>query len=107
MLATFARALESRAFRQSDAALALGVHQGQISKVLRGDFVRATGLPERLFEYANMRLAERAHADKQSAAEDTMMRDLVARLAVAWDRTPEGARALGEILDGVARLRRS
>lgn len=58
MLATFRHAVESGAFLQCEAAHALGVQQGQVSKILAGKFIKPTGLALRLYEYANMQIRQ-------------------------------------------------
>lgn len=111
MLATFRRAAESKAFLQEEAARDLGVKQGQVSKIIRGQFVYPTGLPSRLYEYANARLTERnsgsCHGGGAANREvESMRKVLTDRLMDAWDETPDGAEALAVILDGAAKLRR-
>jgi len=89
-------------FTQDMAAKALGVSQGQISKLVRGQFKRPKGHAKALFEYSKMLLGERPD---HAAAADAMRKSLTARLLRAWDGTAEGAQALGDILDGAHKLR--
>lgn len=108
MLVDFGRLLDCKSFQQEDAARALGVHQGQISKILRGHFVRSSGLPQRLFAYANEVLAHDSSVHQDSLRDEhrELERELTLCLMNAWDRTSDGAKALISILDGLAKLRK-
>ena len=101
MYKTIAEAWKLGLFRQEDAAVFLGINQGQISRIVRGDFKRPAGKAAHLFAYAKDRL--NSHAKPDNIAE--MRNKLIHRLLETWDETLNGAQALMGILDGVQRLR--
>lgn len=102
MLAVFALARDRGLFSQEKLQAELGIDQGQISKILRGDFVFPRGHARRIFEYANNLLSGRPDIDRDVKF---LKEELTRKLMIAWDQTPEGAVALGVLLDGAARLR--
>ena len=101
MLAAFQRVKKLRLVQQREISAELGIHQGQVSKILRGEFVFPRGNALRVFEYVKRRLDAGAPppADIQSLGDE-----LTRKLMSTWDRTPDGAKALSAILDGVSRL---
>ena len=97
------RALERLAERVSTVRVALdtGIHQSQVSRLLRGQFTRLSRNVRLLLDYAGKggraRPPRRAEAAKAS----------VIRAALrTWDATPEGAQALVRLLRSVQDLRR-
>lgn len=91
---------------QRNVAEDLGIHQSQFSKLVNGKFKQTGGHAERLFEYSRRRLDLSAPGSRTIDA-DALEAALMKRLLRAWDGTPDGAKALEAILDGVARLRRT
>jgi predicted XRE-type DNA-binding protein len=98
-----ARRVLQRLARQASTvrvAADTGIHQSQVSRLLRGQFHRLSRNVQLLLAYAgNARLARaprRAEAAKAS----------VIRAALrTWDATPEGAQALVRLLRSVQDLR--
>ncbi|WP_412854327.1 helix-turn-helix domain-containing protein [Cupriavidus metallidurans] len=104
MAETIRKAWRRRDISQKQVERDLGIHQSQFSKLVNGRFKEANGHASRLFEYSKR---HEGTAQLQSGETDTeaLRSALTERLMRAWDGTDEGARALGAILDGVARLR--
>ena len=97
------RALQRLGARRSTVQIAAdtGIHQSQVSRLLRGQFHRISRNVQRLLAYAGKAqrapLPQRKHAAKAS----------VIRAALrTWDATPEGAQALVRLLRSVQDLRR-
>ena len=104
MARVIAEAWDAKLILQKEACLALGINQGHFSKLVRGHFKRPDGHAAQLFAYAKERLAGAPRRGEDLA----QLRDrLTHQLLKAWDHTPEGANALGRILDGVQKLRRA
>lgn len=101
MARIIAKAWSEKLLSQKDACLAIGIDQGHFSKLVRGMFKRPSGHAARLFEYAKEQLAgptpDEGLREWQQRLTDQLMR--------TWDHTPQGARALENILAGVAQLR--
>jgi hypothetical protein len=98
-LARAKRALAALARRAStvEIAAACGIHQSQVSRLLRGQFRRLSPNVKKLLDY-------RPRAKRAAAAGG---KDAVIRAALrTWDETPEGARALVKLLRSVEELRK-
>lgn len=104
MARVIAQAWEAKLLEQKETCLALGINQGQFSRLVRGQFTYPKGHAAALFAYAKERIS-----GKSNGSEDLvqLQERLTEQLLNAWDHTPEGARALGSILDGVQKLRRT
>ena len=82
-----------------------GIHQSQVSRLLRGQFRRLSPNVRKLLECA-------ADPKNQKSIAGKPERDLRAKQAViraalrTWDATPEGAQALVRLLRSVQGLRR-
>ena len=99
-LARAKRSLSALARRAQTVELAArtGIHQSQVSRLLRGQFRRLSPNVRRLLGY-------KPEARKRTP--DTGARQAVIRAALkTWDATPEGARALVRLLRSVEGLRR-
>lgn len=99
-LARAKRSLAALARRAStvDIAAGTGIHQSQVSRLLRGQFRRVSPNVRRLLDY-------KPQARKKTL--DTEAQRAVIRAALkTWDATPEGARALVRLLRSVEGLRR-
>jgi hypothetical protein len=78
-----------------------GIHQSQVSRLLRGQFHRVSRNVQLLLAYAGN--ARRAAApDRANAAKASVIRAALR----TWDATPEGAQALVRLLRSVQDLRR-
>jgi len=98
------RALQRLARQASTVQVAAdtGIHQSQVSRLLRGKFHRVSRNVQLLLAYAGD--ARRAPAPRRSQA----ARAAVIRAALrTWDATPEGAQALVRLLRSVQDLRRA
>lgn len=98
------RALAALGRRAQTVELAArtGIHQSQVSRLLRGQFRRVSPNVERLLAFA-------AQPGRRTpgARLETQARQAVIRAALrTWDATPEGARALVRLLRSVEGLRR-
>ena len=81
-----------------DIAARTGIHQSQVSRLLRGQFRRVSPNVRKLLDY-------RPEAKKRTL--DAGAKQAVIRAALrTWDATPEGARALVRLLRSVQGLRR-
>ena len=97
-LARAKRSLAALARRAStvEIAAASGIHQSQVSRLLRGQFRRLSPNVRKLLDYK-----PRAKARRDEGKE------AVVRAALrTWDETPEGAKALVRLLRSVDDLRR-
>lgn len=97
------RALARLAAQVSTVQLATdtGIHQSQVSRLLRGQFHRVSRNVQLLLAYA--RKPGRAPAPRRAQAAKAS----VIRAALrTWDTTPEGAQALVRLLRSVQDLRR-
>ena len=82
-----------------DIAARTGIHQSQVSRLLRGQFRRVSPNVRRLLDY-------KPDAGKRGAR-NTEAEQAVIRAALRiWDETPEGAKALVRLLRSVEDLRR-
>jgi transcriptional regulator with XRE-family HTH domain len=88
----------SRRARTIELAAATGIHQSQVSRLLRGQFRRVSPNVRKLLDY-------RPGAAKAPAGEEAKQAVIRAALRT-WDETPEGARALVKLLRSVEDLRR-
>ena len=84
---------------QDDIAEVVGASQPQVSRVLKGDGLRATKLLEEICLYA-----ERFEGGVTSEAVQSN-KDLVEALRVTWDGSAEHARALAVVIRSLAALR--
>lgn len=84
------------------AAADTGIHQSQVSRLFRGQFIRLSPNVRTLLDYA-------AGGTKLAAsAEHLPGEKAVIRAALrTWDTTPEGARALVRLLKSVREVRAS
>ncbi|OGA41794.1 MAG: hypothetical protein A3G28_04800 [Betaproteobacteria bacterium RIFCSPLOWO2_12_FULL_68_19] len=81
-----------------DIAARTGIHQSQVSRLLRGQFRRVSPNVRKLLEY-------KPYVKKKTP--DIEAKQAVIRAALrTWDATPEGARALVRLLRSVEGLRR-
>jgi len=97
------RALRRLAARASTVRIAAdtGIHQSQVSRLLRGHFRRLSPNVRTLLAYAQKPQA-------RTPAPETTAKAAVIRAALrTWDATPEGAQALVRLLRSVEALRRS
>jgi hypothetical protein len=79
-----------------------GIHQSQVSRLLRGQFHRVSRNVQLLLTYAGKAQPAPAPQRKQAAKAS------VIRAALrTWDATPEGAQALVRLLRSVQDLRRT
>lgn len=96
-LARAKRSLAALARRASTVEIAArtGIHQSQVSRMLRGQFRRVSPNVRKLLGYQP--------AGRHPAAQG---KDAVIRAALrTWDETPEGAKALVRLLRSVEGLR--
>src|SRR5687767_8226597 len=97
------RALAALARRAQTVELAArtGIHQSQVSRLLRGQFRRVSPNVRKLLDCA----AEPVR--RTPGSQEVQAREAVIRAALrTWDATPEGARALVRLLRSVEGLRR-
>lgn len=81
-----------------DIAARTGIHQSQVSRLLRGQFRRVSPNVRKLLGY-------KPEVEKKTS--DAGAKQAVIRAALrTWDATPEGARALVRLLRSVEGLRR-
>jgi len=102
-LAAARRALQRLRERASTVRIATdtGIHQSQVSRLLRGQFQRISPNVRVLVAYAAQAKARRPQAPAPAA------KAAVIKAALrTWDATPEGARALVRLLRSVRELRR-
>jgi len=102
-LARAKRSLAALARRAStvDIAARTGIHQSQVSRLLRGQFRRVSANVSKLLACAQQPRQKDFPAGKDGA------KQAVIRAALrTWDATPEGARALVRLLRSVEGLRR-
>lgn len=98
------RALERLGARVSTVQLAAqtGIHQSQVSRLLRGQFHRVSRNVRLLLAYAAK--PGRAPGPERAAAAKASVIKAALR---TWDETPEGAQALVRLLRSVQDLRRT
>ncbi|MGH8668347.1 MAG: hypothetical protein ACREUN_08150 [Burkholderiales bacterium] len=100
-LARAKRSLAALARRSStmDICARTGIHQSQVSRLLRGQFRRVSQNVRKLLEYK----PGRAKARPPSQAKEAVVRAALK----TWDETPEGAQALVRLLRSVDAIRRA
>jgi hypothetical protein len=103
-LAHARRALRRLGERASTVQVAAdtGIHQSQVSRLLRGQFHRRSRNVERLLAYADKPGRRAAAPGRAQAAKASVIRAALR----TWDTTPEGAQALVRLLRSVQDLRR-
>jgi hypothetical protein len=104
-LAQARRTLERLRRRASTVLIAAdtGIHQSQVSRLLRGYFRRISPNVRTLLAYAERparRKSERGNGEAAKAA-------VIKAALRTWDATPAGAQALVRLLRSVAELRRA
>ena len=77
-----------------------GIHQSQVSRLLRGQFKRLSPNVIRLLEYAKKPRRYTSDEADQQAAKKAVIRAALR----TWDATPGGARALVRLLRSVEQL---
>jgi len=102
-LAPARRALQRLRERASTVRIATdtGIHQSQVSRLLRGQFQRISPNVRVLVAYA-----AQAKARRRQAAVPAGKAAVIKAALRTWDATPEGARALVRLLRSVRELRR-
>ena len=84
-----------------DIAARTGIHQSQVSRLLRGQFRRVSPNVSKLLQYARQP-AQTGPSEGKDQAKQAVIRAALR----TWDATPEGARALVRLLRSVEGLRR-
>lgn len=97
------RALEALGRRAQTVELAArtGIHQSQVSRLLRGQFRRVSPNVRKLLACA-AQPGRRTSKEPQTHAEQAVIRAALR----TWDETPQGARALVRLLRSVEGLRK-
>jgi hypothetical protein len=98
------RTLQRLGGRASTVQLAAdsGIHQSQVSRLVRGKFYRLSRNVQRLLAYAERPGGRAAARQRSEAAKASVIRAALR----TWDATPEGAQALVRLLRSVQDLRR-
>jgi transcriptional regulator with XRE-family HTH domain len=78
-----------------------GIHQSQVSRLLRGQFKRLSPNVLRLLEYARKPQRYTTKHAAQEAAKNAVIRAALR----TWDSTPRGAQALVRLLRSIEKLR--
>lgn len=78
-----------------------GIHQSQVSRLLRGQFKRLSPNVLKLLEYAKKPQRYATKEADQEAAKNAVVRAALR----TWDSTPRGAQALVRLLRSVEKLR--
>ena len=99
------RALERLRARVSTIQIAAdtGIHQSQVSRLLRGHFRRLSPNVRALLAYAGKGPPKQAEPRAADAARAAVIRAALR----TWDATPEGAQALVRLLRSVQEMKRS
>jgi hypothetical protein len=99
-LARAKRSLAALARRAQTVELAArtGIHQSQVSRLLRGQFARVSPNVRKLLDYKPGKPAP--------AGEEPSRKAVIQAALKTWDETPEGAQALVRLLRSVEALRR-
>ncbi|MCD6043901.1 MAG: hypothetical protein K0R40_3504 [Burkholderiales bacterium] len=99
------RALEALGRRAQTVELAArtGIHQSQVSRLLRGQFRRVSPNVEKLLACAAQPARRTPDTQPQTKAKQAVIRAALR----TWDATPEGARALVRLLRSVEGLRKA
>ena len=79
-----------------------GIHQSQVSRLLRGHFRRISPNVRALLAYASKGPAKRAQPRAAQAARTAVIRAALR----TWDATPQGAQALVRLLRSVQEIKR-
>jgi hypothetical protein len=85
-----------------EIAARTGIHQSQVSRLLRGQFRRVSPNVRKLLAYKPQPAGRGAGAQPKGHAKEAVIRAALR----TWDETPEGARALVRLLRSVESLRR-
>ena len=98
------RALERLRERASTIRIAAdtGIHQSQVSRLLRGHFRRLSPNVRTLLAYASKRQQRKTEPRAAEAARSAVIRAALR----TWDATPEGAQALVRLLRSVQEIKR-
>jgi hypothetical protein len=80
-----------------------GIHQSQVSRLVRGQFSRLSANVRVLLAYAEKPRRQRSPERKVHAAKESVIRAALR----TWDSTSEGARALIRLLRSVQEIRRT
>jgi hypothetical protein len=98
------RSLRGLAQRVSTVRIATdtGIHQSQVSRLLRGHFKRLSPNVQSLLDYAS----KPRRYGGQTAAQELAKASLIKATLRTWDATPEGAQALVRLLRIVENIRR-
>jgi hypothetical protein len=98
------RTLERLRARISTVQIAAdtGIHQSQVSRLLRGHFRRISPNVRALLAYASKGQTKRAQPRAAEAARSAVIRAALR----TWDATPEGAQALVRLLRSVQEIKR-
>ena len=104
-LARARRALAALGRRAQTIELAArtGIHQSQVSRLLRGQFRRVSPNVQRLLDYAARPARRLPPTRAQAQARESVIRAVLRN----WDATPAGARVLVRLLRSVEELRRA
>ena len=86
-----------RNMTQSHIAEATGIHQSQVSRILRGRFARIDGNVKRICKYANIKPGK-------IGSDPSGNRVLMDALRGVWDGTDEHARLIARILKDIGAL---
>ena len=98
------RTLERLRARVSTVQIAVdtGIHQSQVSRLLRGHFRRISPNVRALLAYASKGQSKKAEPRAAQAARTAVIRAALR----TWDATPEGAQALVRLLRSVQEIKR-
>jgi len=98
------RTLERLRARVSTVQIAVdtGIHQSQVSRLLRGHFRRISPNVRALLAYASKGRSKKAEPRAAQAARTAVIRAALR----TWDATPEGAQALVRLLRSVQEIKR-
>ena len=88
----------SRRAQTVEIAAATGIHQSQVSRLLRGQFRRLSPNVRKLLDYRP--------GARKGVTEDEAKQAVIRAALRTWDETPEGARALVRLLRSVEDLKR-
>ena len=92
----------SRRFPTVKLAADTGIHQSQVSRLLRGHFKRLSPNVLTLLQYAR----KPQRYTTQDADHDAAKKAVVRAALRTWDSTPKGAKSLVRLLRSVERLRK-
>ena len=105
-LAKAKQELQALAKRATTVQLAAdtGIHQSQVSRLLRGQFRRLAPNVRTLLDHASRPVAHSSSRERQKVVAQASVVKAALR---TWDATPEGARALIRLLRSVEYLRQT